>query len=130
MAFVWADVVALAPELSTFPLALQPIYLRLADEAIDADQFCGADTAAYQLAFLNLVAHFATEEVKANANYAATGTVQSESVGGLSVTYGSFGAARAAVSNSRAGYETSPYGAAFLSLLRSSPCSGFAINVV
>lgn len=130
MAFVWADVVEVAPELSTFPVGLQTLMLQMADEAIDASQFCGDTTATYKMAFLNLAAHFATYRNNANASHAQSGTVQSESVGGLSVSYGGFGVARGASANSRAGYETTPYGYAFLALLRSSPCSGFAINVV
>ena len=130
MAFVWSDVVAVAPELSTYPVGLQTIMLARAVESIDPAQFCGDDTADYALAVRYLAAHFATDQKLASANAANPGKIQSESVGGLSVSYGSFGVTRGATANSRAVYESTSYGALFLGLLRSSPCSGFAINVV
>lgn len=126
MAFVWADVVEVAPELSTYAVGLQTIMLARAVESIDPAQFCGDDTAEYDLAVRYLAAHFATEQKLAVANASASGAVKSESVGGLSISYGSHGAG----DKSRQGWDSTSYGAAFLALLRSSPCSGFAINVV
>lgn len=126
MSFVWADVVEVAPELSTYPVGLQTIMLTRAVDSIDAAQFCGDDTAGYDLAVRYLAAHFATEQRNAASGNAASGAVKSESVGGLSISYGTHGAG----AQSRAGWESTSYGALFLSLLRSSPCSGYAINVV
>lgn len=126
MAVVWADVVEVAPELTTYPVGLQTLMLARALESIDAAQFCGDATAEYNLAVRYLAAHFATEQKNATENAGVSGTIKSESVGGLSVSYGSHGAGAA----SRAGWESTSYGALFLALLRSSPCSGFAFNVV
>lgn len=126
MSFVWADVVEVAPELSTYAAGLQTIMLARAVESVDPAQFCGDTTADYDLAVRYLAAHFATEQKNAAASPTTSGKVQSESVGGLSVSYGSHGAG----APSRQGWESTSYGGLFLALLRSSPCSGFAINVV
>lgn len=129
---VWADVVEIAPELSTVTLAVQTTVLAVISETVSPESFCGSDTALYKLAASNLAAHYAT--TLKNANDSAgnqQGPIASESIGGLSVSYGDgFGASRGATANSRAGYETTGYGAAYLMLLRTSPCAGFGIMVV
>jgi uncharacterized membrane protein len=125
---VWADVVEIAPELSTVTLAVQTTVLAVISETVSPETFCGSDTALYKLAASNLAAHYATTLKNANdSDGGQQGPVASESVGGLSVSYaGGFSGAN----KSRAGYETTGYGAAYLMLLRTSPCAGFGIMVI
>jgi hypothetical protein len=129
----WADVEDFAPQLAgdVISESSQARIIRFVQENVSPSKFCGAETALYEQACLNLAAHYATEQLQAKANAGNQGPVQSESVGGLSVSYGGgFGATRGATANSRAGYETTPYGATYLSLLRTSPCAGYGIMVV
>lgn len=126
MTFTWADVVTVAPELASYPVPLQSVMLNRAINAIDAAQFCGDTTDDYWLAVLYLAAHFATDQKNANANAGNSGFIKSESVGGLSVSYGEFGKY-----SSRYSHGSTSYGALFDDLLRQSPCNvGFGINVV
>lgn len=126
----WADVEDFAPQLAgdVISESSQARIIRFVQENVSPSKFCGAETALYEQACLNLAAHYATEQLQAKANAGNAGPVQSESVGGLSVSYGS-GHSRSATM-SRAGYETTPYGATYLSLLRTSPCAGYGIMVV
>ena len=132
MAITWADAVAFALGLASITApTIQQLLLDITLENVNAVQFCGDTTALYTLACLNHIAHLGTLQIASAEAGTAAGTVASESVGGLSVSYAKGFGAGGVLSYSRAGYERTPYGTTFLELLRTSPCgTKVAIMVV
>jgi hypothetical protein len=77
----WSDVVAIAPELSTFPLGGQaPILAYVNEGFLRADMFGAGQL---RLAQLNLAAHIATLEKRRGG----VGPLTAESMGGVSRSY-------------------------------------------
>jgi len=118
----WANVVSLSTDFECVTPSLRTLIINQVNETIDPALFCGADTTAYKLAQMYLAAHYAAVQLAASKAGTAAGPVQSESVGGLSVSYKANYSSSASMS--REGYERTPWGAMFLELLRSSPCGG------
>lgn len=88
MAIVWADVVAIAPELATSPAATQAALLVYVNASIDDETWGGLASANFGRA--HYAAHLATI-----ARRRGLGPITSEAVGRLSRSYGMTGVAGA-----------------------------------
>lgn len=123
----WAQVLAFAPELSSVNPTVSALILQCAHEFVPASEFCGAD---YTLAQIYLAAHMASLHVKACGESGGAGSTQgpvaSESIGGLSISYRNGYGVGSYVS--REGYERTPYGMAYLELLRASRCGSAGLG--
>lgn len=110
---VWADVLGVAPELSTVSALGQTDILAYVNEAFVVDEWGGDASKLLRLARIYLAAHYGTVSVQGSAG--AAGPVIGESAGGLSRQY---------ASNSPMGtdplFDTTPYGKAFRNLARRS----------
>lgn len=128
----WAQVVAFAPELTNVNPTVQALLLARAQEVVPAAEFCGEASPSYNIAMIYMVAHMASLHVQTCGDAmsaGATGPVQSESVGGLSISYKD-GYGMGGAPASREGFERTRYGAAYLELLRSSPCGSGGLGIM
>ena len=108
----WDMVIALAPELTTGVTEdAQDMILAHVNADLDASMFDGEDGPTFRLARIWLAAHLAT--AGASGSGGATGPVTSESVGGMSVSYGTLATTAAAIG-------TSTYGRLYLELVQNS----------
>jgi hypothetical protein len=110
MAFTltWADVLLIAPDLSTLATAERAAVLADVDAQLDEDKI-GADY-KYQLACKYLAAHFGTLVKRGAAG--AVGPVSSESVGSVSISY----AVTSAMSSD--GLSSTVWGAQYVAIIR------------
>lgn len=114
----WVELTAYQPAFASIPFEVQAQLLAWVDETVSKAAFGGDTKASYKLAQLYLLAHACTlyrrgcESVESGA----AGPVLSESAGGLSVSY-----ANGASVGSFSAYESTPYGAMYLELIRTSP---------
>lgn len=106
---LWADVTAWAPTLSTVHATVQADAVALANAAFDPDAWAdgGEASLALRMARILYAAHLATTAKTASG---AAGPVTSQSVGGISKSYGTL------PSTSELG--TTAYGRQLVSLLR------------
>ena len=102
---IWADVTALAPELTAPSEAARVYLLAHVNAELDPAMFDGEDGPTLRLARIWLAAHLAT--VGALSTGGAAGPVMSESVGGMSISYG-------ASSSTDAALGTTAYGRLYL----------------
>lgn len=107
----WDMVVTLAPELSTVTEDAQDLILAHVNSDLDSSMFDGEDGPTYRLARIWLAAHLAVNG--ATSSGAAVGPITSESVGGMSRSYGTFNTTDAAAA-------TTTYGRLYLSLVQNS----------
>lgn len=112
-AIVWADVVAVAPELAELSSALYTDILGYVNVALVPTEWGGEDSSRLRLARLYLAAHYATMVSRGGSVGEIVGFVTSESAGGLSRSYSS-GASTGTV------YDATPYGQLFWALFRST----------
>lgn len=107
-AITWADVVAHAAELSTFPVAAQNDILAWVNTHLNVTLFGGEDAAKTKLARVYLAAHTATMDKRGGA----AGPVVSSSAGGLSRSFAS--------PPSGSDLEATSYGSQYKMLLRTT----------
>lgn len=122
-AIIWTDVTAVAPALSTLAVGAQTdILAYVNEEALDSGCLGGDDGFTYRLARIYLAAHFGTISQAASLANGAEG-VNSETSGGNSITYGNGNYERnyLVIGDRMA---STPYGSAYLNLIRSSPYRG------
>ncbi len=110
---VWAQVEAFAPELDTIDVLAQDLILDFVNTNLNPEAFCGEGNPRLTLARIYYAAHLGTIT---NRGDAQGGPVQSESEGGVSVSYGMFSPAGADPLLS-----TTSYGKQWLQLVRVSP---------
>lgn len=82
----WSDVEELDAAFADVSDPLQTLFLGIVEETVDPEAYGGEDTNRTKMARMNLAAHLA-EYFTSNGSGSAAGPVQSESGGGLSVTY-------------------------------------------
>lgn len=111
MAITWADIVALAAELSVLPVAAQPVVVAHVNESI-VDLAWPTDTLTDHARKL-LAAHMATVLIQGGLGPA--GQVVGESVGGISRQYAAF-----SPMGSDPSFAGTPYGKLYRALLRTN----------
>jgi hypothetical protein len=116
-AIVWADVTAHASDLSTVSAGAQTDVLAYVNDTVDPDKLGGEASARYRLARIYLAAHFGTVVLAQGTPPA--GPVTSESVGGVSRTYG----VAAGASGSASEIASTGWGREYLALIRRSAAS-------
>lgn len=104
----WADVTAIAPEVTSVSLAAQADILAYVNTEFNAAEWGGEDSIRLRLGRIYLAAHFGVTTTQGGGG---AGPVVSESAGGLSRSY-----AQASTSGARTGYQDM-----FLELLRRLP---------
>lgn len=109
----WADVVALAAELSTVPVATQAFILAALPRQMNEDVWGGS----LNLAATYLAAHLATVIRRRGAG----GSVQSQTAGGVSQAFA------ISVARDPGGLTATSYGTLYESLLLALPATRFAI---
>ena len=109
---IWADVLALAPELTEPSDAARVYILEHVNAELDVDMFDGEDGPTTRLARIWLAAHLATSGASSSGG-GSVGPVTSESVGGMSISYGAYDTSDAAAG-------TTTYGRLYLSLVQNS----------
>lgn len=114
----WSDVTAVAPELSTTPVAAQALLLLWGNKAIAADVFDGPDGDTTKLARCYLVAHAATlgNQAASAGGSGAAGPVTSESIGDLSRSFGAIGGGGGGSGGDE--YQATGYGRLYWMLVR------------
>jgi Protein of unknown function (DUF4054) len=117
-AILWSDIVAFAPFASSIAAGAQTDILSLVNDTIDSDCLGGESGIAYRLARIYLGTHYAAMVQSSTEN--ADG-VQSESAGGLNISYTQNGLfERNIIVVGAAGYAQTPYGQMYLQLLKTS----------
>jgi hypothetical protein len=116
-AIVWSDVTDLVSEMSSVPLAAQPIILSLVNSYLAVDKWGGEDAPKLKTARIYLAAHLGTF-ARPGAAGAGAGPVISESEDDVSRAYASFNLPGLDVDPL---YDTTPYGRAYRWLMRSNP---------
>jgi len=106
----WDDVEAIAPELSTVSADAQTMILAYVNDALDVSLFGGEDAAKTKLIRVYMAAHRGAMTQRNGVG----GSVSSQSVGGISRSYGTVG-------GGADDYNSTAYGQEYLSLIRNSP---------
>ena len=104
----WSDVTAIAPEMSTVSSGAQTMILAYVNNVLNVSEFGGESAPTLKLARVYLAAHRGA----ASLGGGGAGPITSESMGGLSRSYG------AGVTTDR--LDSSPYGREYLSLVNMS----------
>lgn len=115
-AIAWPDVIAIAPQLTTVPVAAQTLILGYVNSELEADYFGGEDSFTCRLARVFLAAHFG--EIQRRRGQ--LGIVTSERIGaeGIDINYMSRLVGEA--------LQETPYGEQYQFLVDSSPArTGF-----
>lgn len=115
-AITWSDVVTLAPELSTYPVAAQDFILDFVNNTLNVNVIDGEDGPRTKLVRIFLAAHIATMLIRANNNQ--TGAVTQESLGPQSTSY----AQMSGVLSDR--LNSTQYGIMYLKLINTSSARG------
>lgn len=111
-AIAWADVTAIASDLSTVGVAAQAMILAFVNEAIDTRLFPnGEEDARLKLARVYLAAHYAVGPL--GGSFGAAGPVTAESAGTLSRSYASMSS-----SSTDPLLESTPWGRAYRLIMR------------
>lgn len=117
-ALTWADVVNVAPELSTVSSTRQTLFITLAEERVSNEFFRGVDAKTYLLARAYLAAHFAT--MPGTGSIGPVGATTSMSEGGVSESFSQV------TPRTMSLLSTTSYGRMFLLLVGWSPAvAGF-----
>lgn len=112
-AITWVDVVALAAELATFPLAGQTILLEHVNLEFEEGEFGGEDHPRLKTVRILWVAHFATLIARKGTT---AGPLISSSAGRLTRTY-------AQINTSGGGWSATPYGTLLEAIFQGTPSS-------
>lgn len=116
-AIIWADVTAIAPELSTVSDDAQDSILAHVNTALAVDIFGGESAPKTRLARIYLAAHLGSASRTGSSGASgAAGPVVSESAGGLSRSYANLTSA-----SGTGGLSSSTYGQLFEALVGSTP---------
>lgn len=112
----WDDVVAVAADLTSVPVAAQNFYLALAEEKVNPAAFGGETSVVYKMARIYYAAHFAAMDLVNGDASSQPYPISSKSEGGVSISY-SVGTG-GSTTESMMGETT--YGRSFLALVRQS----------
>lgn len=112
-----ADVLGIAPELSTLPDIMWVVVLGVANEVKASALGTDADSPTLRLARILLAAHFGV--ISRRARTGAAGPVTSETAGALRRSYG-----LVALSGAESGLATTMYGQQYMTILRMTTAHG------